>query len=330
MFRRLIISDCSGPSRGYVKSRTELKKLLRAINGWRRICVGGIYARARVHMRCNRGSGGDCEDSAAAPAGHPSGERTVTFVALVSGMHVSAVRLLPLVAAGAVCITGFVGGIHVISNRRQPGSHRALHSNRRREYQQYRGKRLLDLTIVTMVALPAIVIGMVGALAILSEDGRPVLFRQVRIGRSGQQFVLLKLRTMTRIRRSEDAFPDPQDFTRIGRLLRRLSIDELPQLINVLRGEMSIVGPRPTLPYQVQRYDSRQAGRLRVLPGLTGLAQVNGRNEMTWSERIEWDLQYVASQSLWLDLKVLARTVQVILVGDGVAGHSRNDPIARI
>ena len=157
-----------------------------------------------------------------------------------------------------------------------------------------------------------------------------MLFKQVRTGRIGQQFVLLKLRTMTRVRRSKDAFPDPQDFTRIGRLLRRLSIDELPQLINVMRGEMSIVGPRPTLPYQVQRYDSRQFGRLRVLPGLTGLAQVNGRNEMSWSERIEWDLRYVASQSLWLDLKILVRTVRAILVGAGVAGHSRNDPIARM
>jgi len=114
---------------------------------------------------------------------------------------------------------------------------------------------------------------------------------------------------------------------RIGRLLHRLSIDEIPQLLNVLRGEMSIVGPRPTLPYQVQRYDSRQADRLRVL---TGLAQVNGRNEMARPEHIEWDRQYVASQSLWLDIKVLARTVQVILVGDGMAGQSRNGHIARI
>jgi len=235
-----------------------------------------------------------------------------------------------IVAVGAVCITGFVGGIHVISSRRQLGPHRVRYSIRRREYQQYRGKRLLDLTIVTLVALPAIVIGMAGALVILLEDGGPVVFRQVRVGRSGQRFVLLKLRTMIRIKRSKDAFPDPQDFTRIGRLLRRLSIDELPQLINVMRGEMSIVGPRPTLPYQVQRYDSRQFGRLRVLPGLTGLAQVNGRNEMTWSERIEWDLRYVSDQSLWLDLKILLRTVQAILVGAGVAGHSRNDPIARM
>ena len=204
------------------------------------------------------------------------------------------------------------------------------YSNRRDDRSQYRGKRLLDLMIVALVALPAIVIGLVAILAILLEDGRPALFRQVRIGCSGRQFVLLKLRTMTAVKRSKDAFPDPRDFTRTGRMLRRLSIDEIPQLINVLRGEMSIVGPRPTLPYQVQRYDSRQACRLHVLPGLTGLAQVNGRNEMVWSERIEWDLQYVARQSLWLDLKVLARTAQVILGGNGAAGHPRNDHIARM
>ncbi len=135
---------------------------------------------------------------------------------------------------------------------------------------------------MTLIALPAIAVGMVSALAILLEDGRPVVFRQMRVGYGGRQFALLKLRTMTRIKRAKDAFPDPQDYTRTGRLLRRLSIDELPQLINVLRGEMSIVGPRPTLPYQVERYDSRQAERLRVQPGLTGLAQINGRNQMTW------------------------------------------------
>ena len=183
--------------------------------------------------------------------------------------------------------------------------------------------------IVMFAAVPAVVIGVASALAILLEDGRPLLFRQVRVGRSGKEFILLKLRTMTTVKRSKDAFPDPQDFTRIGRVLRRLSIDELPQLINVWRGEMSIVGPRPTLPYQVERYDARQAGRLRVQPGLTGLAQVKGRNQMTWPERIEWDLRYVESQSLRLDLAILARTARAILIGDGVTGHSRNDPIAR-
>ena len=210
------------------------------------------------------------------------------------------------------------------------GESRVLHSNDCSDCSRYRGKRLLDLIVVTLIALPAIVIGMVSAVAILLEDGGPVLFRQIRVGYGGQQFILLKLRTMTRIKRAKDAFPDPQDYTRTGRLLRRLSIDELPQLINVLRGEMSIVGPRPTLAYQVQRYDSRQSGRLRVPPGLTGLAQINGRNQATWHERIEWDLQYVARQSFWLDLIILASTVRVILAGDGVTGHSRNDPLARI
>jgi sugar transferase EpsL len=196
-------------------------------------------------------------------------------------------------------------------------------------WRRYRGKRLLDLTILALVTLPALAIGIISAIAILVDDGRPVLFRQLRTGRDGQPFVLLKLRTMINITRQHDALPGPGDFTRIGRILRRTSIDELPQLVNILRGDMSIVGPRPTLPYQVQRYDSRQFGRLRVRPGLTGLAQINGRNQMTWSERIEWDLRYVEHQSLWLDLGVLARTVLVILTGEGVSGHPSNDPIVR-
>src|SRR5713101_698483 len=195
---------------------------------------------------------------------------------------------------------------------------------------QYPGKRILDLAIVSLLAIPAVALGAICALAIWLEDGPPVFFRQVRAGRGGRPFVLLKLRTMTSARHRSDAFPEPASITRTGRLLRRLSIDELPQLINVLRGEMSLVGPRPTLPYQVQRYDSRQLGRLRVRPGLTGLAQVHGRNRMSWPERIEWDLRYVENQSLRLDLAVLACTVRVILTGDGVAGHSRHDPIAQV
>jgi sugar transferase EpsL len=211
----------------------------------------------------------------------------------------------------------------------QPGFRGFPDSDDRTGCPRYRGKRPLDLIILTLMAIPAALIVVVSVFAVLLEDGRPLFFRQVRVGRSGEEFVLLKLRTMTTVKRSKDVFPDPRDFTRIGRLLRRLSVDELPQLINVWRGEMSIVGPRPTLPYQVQRYDSRQAGRLRVQPGLTGLAQVKGRNQMTWPERIEWDLRYVESQSLRLDLVILARTARVILIGDGVAGHSRNDPLAK-
>jgi lipopolysaccharide/colanic/teichoic acid biosynthesis glycosyltransferase len=126
-----------------------------------------------------------------------------------------------------------------------------------------------------------------------------------------------------------DVFPDATSFTRVGRWLRRLSIDELPQLINVARGEMSMVGPRPTLPYQVLRYTDRQRRRLDTLPGLTGLAQVHGRNGLSWADRIEWDLRYLENQSIQLDLAVLASTAWAVLAGEGSNGHSRSDPIAR-
>jgi len=194
---------------------------------------------------------------------------------------------------------------------------------------RYPGKRALDLAILVLIAIPALMIGLASALAILLDDGRPVLFRQVRSGRDGRPFVLFKLRTMTNRQRTGDLYPESSEITSAGRMLRRTSIDELPQLLNVLRGEMSIVGPRPTLPQQVERYDSRQFGRLQVKPGLTGLAQVNGRNQMTWSERIEWDLRYVEKQCLRLDLRVLFATARVVLNGDGVSGHPHDDPIAR-
>ena len=192
----------------------------------------------------------------------------------------------------------------------------------------YRGKRVLDLAVVGLLAIPAVALGAVFAAAIVLLDQPPVLFRQVRAGHDGRPFVLLKLRTMRAGGQRSDGFPEPAAITRIGRLLRRISADELPQLINVLRGEMSLVGPRPTLPYQVKRYDPRQLRRLAVRPGLTGLAQVNGRNKMSWPERIEWDLRYIEDQRIWLDLKIMARTFWAVLGGDGVAGHSRRDPIA--
>ena len=115
---------------------------------------------------------------------------------------------------------------------------------------------------------------------------------------------------------------------RVGAFLRKSRIDELPQLINVLRGDMSIVGPRPTLQYQVDRYDEHQRLRLCVRPGLTGLAQVSGRNALSWSDRIEFDVEYVQQQSLWLDVKILLRTVRVILTGEGAEGHPEDDPLA--
>jgi len=193
----------------------------------------------------------------------------------------------------------------------------------------YRGKRLLDLMILGLAALPAAVLGLLAAAAVWLDDGRPVLFRQVRAGRDGRPFVMLKLRTM-RCGSDEGAvFPERADCTRVGRWLRRLSIDELPQLVNVARGEMSVIGPRPTLPYQIQRYDTRQRRRLAVPPGLTGLAQVHGRNRLNWADRIEWDLRYIENQSLQLDLAVLAYTAWAVLAGAGSNGHPRGDPIAR-
>lgn len=182
--------------------------------------------------------------------------------------------------------------------------------------------------ILCLVALPAAALGLLAAAAVWLDDGWPVLFRQVRAGRDGLPFVMLKLRTM-RCGGEKRAFPERADCTRVGWWLRRLSIDELPQLINVARGEMSVVGPRPTLPYQIRRYDTRQRHRLAVPPGLTGLAQVHGRNRLEWADRIEWDLRYVENQSLRLDLAVLAFTARAVLTGEGCNDHPRGDPIAR-
>ncbi len=150
------------------------------------------------------------------------------------------------------------------------------------------------------------------ALAVKLEDGGPVFYRQLRVGKDGRDFELLKLRTMVVEAEQQGAGyavdrDDPR-ITRAGRVLRRLSIDELPQLWNVLRGEMSLVGPRPTLRYQVDRYDERQRHRLDAKPGLTGWAQVNGRAALPWDERIELDLWYIEHRSTWVDLKILART----------------------
>ena len=154
----------------------------------------------------------------------------------------------------------------------------------------------------------------------------PLLFRQERIGRDGVPFAMIKFRTMTV--GDNPIIPDASRITSAGRWLRRTSLDELPNLLNVWRGEMSIVGPRPTLAYQVERYDERQMGRLAVRPGLTGLAQIHGRNSLPWSERIDHDLEYVETQSARLDLRIVLGTVTVLLTGSGVEGHPDDDPLA--
>jgi len=150
------------------------------------------------------------------------------------------------------------------------------------------------------------------AVAIKLEDGGPVLYRQRRVGVGGREFDLIKLRTMVVGAEHQGAGlavnRGDARITRVGRLLRRLSLDELPQLWNVVCGEMSLIGPRPTLRYQVEKYSERQRRRLDVKPGITGWAQVNGRASLAWDERIELDVWYVEHRSPWVDVKIVART----------------------
>ncbi len=157
------------------------------------------------------------------------------------------------------------------------------------------------------------------AVAIKLEDGGPVLYRQTRVGRNGEDFELLKLRTMVVGAETQGAgyAVDRGDsrITRVGAFLRRTSLDEVPQLVNVLRGEMSLIGPRPTLRYQVERYDERQRRRLEVKPGITGWAQIHGRAELSWPERIELDVWYVDHRSPLTDLLILLRTPLALFGG---------------
>jgi lipopolysaccharide/colanic/teichoic acid biosynthesis glycosyltransferase len=175
-----------------------------------------------------------------------------------------------------------------------------------------RAKRALDVVGAAVLLLIASPFLLVAAIALRLDDRGPVLYRQRRVGRGGEEFELLKLRTMIVGAEGQGAGyavdkGDPR-ITRVGGVLRRLSIDELPQLWNVVRGEMSLVGPRPTLAYQVERYTPRQRRRLEVKPGITGWAQVNGRAALPWADRIELDVWYVEHWSLGLDLRILART----------------------
>jgi len=180
----------------------------------------------------------------------------------------------------------------------------------------------LDLLIAVPAALlTAPVVAMLALAIRLESPGHP-LYTQARVGKDGELFQIYKLRTMVRGAEFTGAGLAIQEgderITRIGAFLRRYSLDELPNLWNVLRGEMSIVGPRPTLAVQVEQYTERQRGRLAVKPGITGWAQVNGRASLPWPERIELDLWYVEHRSLALDVRILKRTVQMVLGGEGI------------
>ena len=179
--------------------------------------------------------------------------------------------------------------------------------------------RAADLAIAGGALLVASPLLALAAIAVKLEDGGPVLYRQTRVGKDGTDFELLKLRTMVVDAETMGAGlavdrGDPR-ITRSGRLLRKLSLDELPQLWNVVRGEMSVIGPRPTLRYQVEQYDERQRERLDVKPGITGWAQINGRAALPWADRIELDVWYVEHRSPRLDLRILARTPRALFRG---------------
>jgi lipopolysaccharide/colanic/teichoic acid biosynthesis glycosyltransferase len=197
--------------------------------------------------------------------------------------------------------------------------------------------RLVDLTLAALGLALASPILLISAIAIRLESRGPAMYRQRRVGRDGTVFELFKLRTM---RQGADPIgvgtavtADDPRVTRVGRLLRRFSLDELPNLINVLRGEMAIVGPRATLPAQVELYTPRQRRRLELRPGVTGWAQIHGRAGIPWEERIELDVWYVENRSVRLDLRILARTPSALLGGVGTAavdpyaGSSPDSPL---
>ena len=181
-------------------------------------------------------------------------------------------------------------------------------------------RRFIDLTgaVIALILLgPALALL---AAAIRLSMGSPILFRQVRIGRNERHFCIFKFRTMQDLRNaSGELLPDSERLTGLGRFIRTLSVDELPQLWNVLKGDMSLVGPRPLLPEYLPRYTPRQRRRHEVMPGLTGWAQVNGRNALSWERRFELDVWYVENCSLWLDIRILALTVSGVLRRDGIA-----------
>jgi lipopolysaccharide/colanic/teichoic acid biosynthesis glycosyltransferase len=190
-------------------------------------------------------------------------------------------------------------------------------------------KRGLDLFLATGVGVVASPVLAGIAVAIKLESRGPILFRQERIGRHGRPFEILKFRTLV-----FEPPRDPADYlisrsdpriTRVGAFLRRWSLDELPQIWNVLRGDMSIVGPRPTLSYQVERYDDFQRRRLEVLPGVTGWAQIGGRNTLPWPERIKLDVWYVDHRSLLLDLRILAATSVALFQPSSIYNDAQGD-----
>jgi lipopolysaccharide/colanic/teichoic acid biosynthesis glycosyltransferase len=182
--------------------------------------------------------------------------------------------------------------------------------------------RALDVVLSTALLVVTAPLLALAALAIRLESRGPVFYRQLRVGRDGEPFQLWKLRTMVPGAESMGAgiyvLEGDSRITRTGRLLRRFSLDELPNLVNVLKGDMAVVGPRPTVQEQVDRYTDRQRRRLEVKPGITGWAQINGRTSLSWPERIELDVWYVEHRSLRVDLQILLKTARMLATGHGL------------
>ena len=181
-------------------------------------------------------------------------------------------------------------------------------------------KRPIDILLSLLALIVVSPLFLAIAVSVKLCLGSPILYRQNRPGLHGKLFDLIKFRTMTNLRDERGNFlPDEKRLSRIGKFLRKSSLDELPELWNVLKGDMSLVGPRPLLPQYMDRYTPEQARRHEVKPGLTGWAQVNGRNAITWEEKFALDVWYVDNQSLWLDLKILAMTLWKVFRGEGVS-----------
>lgn len=190
-------------------------------------------------------------------------------------------------------------------------------------------KRIIDLILAGALLIILSPLCLLAAAAILLGMGRPVLFRHARPGLNGRPFQLLKFRTMTDARDDTGRLlPDGNRQTGLGRLLRRTSLDELPQLVNVIRGDMSLVGPRPLLMEYLDRYTEEQARRHAVKPGITGWAQINGRNALSWEDKFRLDLWYVDNRSTWLDFKILLITIWKVFRGEGISqeGHATVEP----
>jgi lipopolysaccharide/colanic/teichoic acid biosynthesis glycosyltransferase len=185
-------------------------------------------------------------------------------------------------------------------------------------------RRAIDVVVAGTALVVLSPVLAVVALLVRLRLGSPVLFRQRRSGLHGEEFTIVKLRTMRAERYPGE--PDADRTPPLGHRLRSTSLDELPQLWNVLRGDMSLIGPRPTLPEQVARYGPHERRRLEVKPGLTGWAQVNGRNAISWPDRIELDIWYIAHRSLTLDLRILARTIGRLLRPHGISGEGGVNP----